>query len=132
MHLQTYNLVLVVLFSSVVSVAYSKIQQVKVAIAGAGSSVGLAVFRTLLHDKEFQPIGLVRDRRGLNELKKLGASDDRIRLCDLTVKSSLSGVLDGCSKLVICTTSQPKWKLSYKVKSVFRWLIGRGRPPRVN
>lgn len=65
------------------------------------------------------------------ELKRLGVNDDQIRLCDLTVKSSLSGVLDGCSKLVVCTTSQPKWKVSYKVKSVLRWFIGRVRPPRI-
>jgi len=122
---------LVYLLSALWIVKSRAIPQTKVAIAGAGSSVGLAVFKKLLQGKDFQPIGLLRDRRGFDELKRLGVNDDQIRLCDLTIKSSLGGVLDGCSKLVICTTSQPKWKLSYKVKSVLRWFVGRGRPPRI-
>lgn len=52
---------------SVLGIVKAKvIPATKVAIAGAGSSVGLAVFKKLYHGKDFQPIGLVRDRSGFD------------------------------------------------------------------
>lgn len=105
---------------------------VKVVIAGAGSSVGFLVFQKLLKSQEFYPVGLVRDKAGFDALKRLKVNDDQIRICDITVRDSLQGVFDGAGKAVICTTSTPKKRLRYKIKSVFRWMVGRGRPPRVD
>jgi FlaA1/EpsC-like NDP-sugar epimerase len=110
----------------------SLVKPTKVVIAGAGSSVGLIVFRKLLKKKQFYPVGLVRDKQGYDHLKNLGVQDDQIKVCDITDRESLIGAFDGAEKAVICTTATPQWKLSYKVKSVFRWALRKQRPPRID
>ena len=65
----------------------------KVVVTGAGSSVGYLCFKKLLsRRKAFSPVGLVRDKKGYNELLKLGATPDQIRIGDITNKESLKGV----------------------------------------
>ena len=65
----------------------------KVVVTGAGSSVGYLCFKKLLaRKKTFSPVGLVRDKRGYDQLLKLGATPEQIRIGDITNKESLRGV----------------------------------------
>lgn len=101
----------------------------KVVIAGASSSVGYITFQKLLLKKSFAPVGIVKDRKGYNELLRLGINDEQIRICDITKKGSLSGVFDGAEQVIICTSSIPRKKLSYKAANFFRSIVGKGIPP---
>ena len=103
----------------------------RVVVAGASSSVGYFTFKKLLKRKnQFYPIGLVRDSKGYNSLKKLGADDSQIKICDITIKDSLIGVFDGANKVVICTSAEPLLKLRYKVFNFIRGLIRKSRLPK--
>jgi hypothetical protein len=102
----------------------------KVVIAGAGSSVGYLVFKKILQrHEEFYPVGLVKDRRGYNALRKLGAGPDQIRICDITMPDTLRGAFNGSEKAVICTSAVPKKTLQYKICNTLRWIAGKARPP---
>jgi len=103
----------------------------RVVVAGASSSVGYFTFKKLLNRKnQFYPIGLVRDSRGYNALKKLGADDNQIKICDITIKESLIGIFDGASNVVICTSAEPLLKLRYKVLNFLRGWIRKSRLPK--
>eukprot|EP00981_Chlorochromonas_danica_P009192 scaffold2549_cov177-Ochromonas_danica.AAC.10 len=100
---------------------------IRVAISGAGSSVGLQ----LLKRKHFLPVGIVKDEKEAKILRQLGGvQEEQVRLCDITQKDSVSQALSGCKKVVICSTAIPKRKLSYTIKNSVRWLVGQSRPPR--
>lgn len=99
----------------------------KVVIAGASSSVGYITFQKLLKKKNFSPVGIVKDRKGYNELRRLGVSEEQIRICDITKKGSLSGVFDGAEQVIICTSAVPRKKLSFKTANFFRSLIGMAK-----
>lgn len=71
---------------------------VKVVVTGAGSSVGYHVFKKLLQRKNFYPIGLVRNKRGMKELIKIGATPEQIRIGDIRKKEDLKGAFDGATK----------------------------------
>lgn len=103
----------------------------RVVVAGASSSVGYFTFKKLLKRKnQFYPIGLVRDSKGYNALKKLGADDNQIKICDITIKESLTGIFDGASNVVICTSAEPLLKLRYKVLNFLRGWIRKARLPK--
>ena len=96
---------------------------------GAGNSVGLLVFKKLLKKKSFEPVGIVRDRKGYNTLIRLGASPEQIKICDIRFKESLEGVFEGATKAVLATSARPKKTLGYAVSDFFRKLIGKSDPP---
>ena len=103
----------------------------RVVVAGASSSVGYFTFKKLLKRKnQFYPIGLVRDSKGYNALKKLGADDNQIKICDITIKESLTGLFDGASNVVRCTSAEPLLKLRYKVLNFLRGWIRKARLPK--
>lgn len=110
----------------------TNIKQTKVVIAGASSSVGYLTFKKLLKRKQFYPIGLVRDSKGYNALKKLGADDNQIKICDITIKDSLNNVFDEAEKVVICTSAEPLLKVRYKVINFLRGLIRKSRTPKTS
>lgn len=99
----------------------------KVAVAGASSSVGYIVFQKLLARKNFTPIGLVKDKKGYEKLRKLGVNETQIRICDITVKSSLTGQLEGADKCVICVSATPYKNLSYRIRAATRFVLRRPR-----
>ena len=107
----------------------AKAQPNKVVVAGASSTVGYLTFMKLQKKKQFYPIGLVRDRKGYEELRRLGVGPEQIRVCDITEKNSLSGVFDGAKQVVICTSAVPRKKLSFKVANFFRGLVGQQKIP---
>jgi hypothetical protein len=103
---------------------------VKVVVTGASTSVGYLVFKKLLRSKNFFTIGLVRDRIGFNELKKLGVGDDQIRIGDITNRDTLTGIFDEASKVIMCTSARPKKKFWFRIMNFFLRLIGRERVPQ--
>lgn len=110
--------------------ATKKVQQ-KVVIAGAGSSVGYLTFKKLMKKKNFHPVGLVRDRKGFDALRKLGADPtEQIKICDITVKESLDGIFEDADKVVICTSASPRKKFISKLKGLLGRLILRPRAPK--
>lgn len=120
------------LYSSLIRCTWTLHRPERVVVAGASTGVGNLVFRKLLSRTSFYPIGLVRDKNGFQSLKKLNPNiqKDQVKICDITVKDSLVGVFDGAKKAVICTSAVPIPKTMYKIKSFFRWLVAKDRPPR--
>ena len=104
----------------------------KVVVTGAGSSVGYDVFKKLLKRKTFSPIGVVRDKKGYNELVRLGAKPEQVKIADITNREQLRGVFQGASKVVLCTSAQPHKRFRYRVKNFIRSLVGKSRSPRPN
>jgi hypothetical protein len=107
----------------------------KVVIAGAGSSVGFLTFKKLMRRRKFSPIALVSNDKEYKALKKLGASDEQIKICDITQKSTLKGLFSGADKVVICSTAAPKKRLGFRIKNFLRGLkfwtpkVGRKKAP---
>ena len=60
-------------------------------------------------------VGLVRDKHGYHELKKLGVADDQIRIGDITDRSTMAGVFDDASKVIMCTSARPKKKFWFRL-----------------
>jgi NAD(P)H-binding len=112
------------------AVAFSGRPPYKVVVTGASKSVGYLVFKKLLKSKTIMPIGLVRDRRGYRELKKLGVDDEQIKIGDITKRETLRGVFEDAKKVVLCTSARPKKKFWYRIISFLLRLIGRERPPK--
>jgi nucleoside-diphosphate-sugar epimerase len=102
----------------------------KVVVTGAGSSVGYEVFKKLLKRKTFSPVAVVRDKSAYNDLIRIGATPDQVKIADITKRDSLRGVFNGASKVVLCTSAQPQVRLRYRVKNFFRSIIGKARSPR--
>lgn len=96
----------------------------RVVVTGAGSSVGLLVFKKLLRRK-YPVVGLVRDKRGEESLKKLGATPDQIKIGDITKKETLAGVFTGANKAILCTSTRPQKKLSFRIKNFIKSIILR-------
>lgn len=115
-----------IVFSSLISCLRSfPSSGIKVVVTGAGSSVGFLVFKKLLLRKNFYPIGLVRDKKGFQELIKIGASPEQIRIGDVRKRETLRGAFDGATKCVMCTTAKPLKRLSFRAKNIFRKLTFR-------
>ena len=108
---------------------FSSRAPIKVVITGASTSVGYLVFKKLLKSKAFLPVGLVRDKNGMKELKKLGVADDQIRIGDITDRDTLTGVFDGATKVVMCTSARPKKTFWFIFTNFLLRLIGRDRSP---
>jgi NAD(P)H-binding len=122
--------ILVLLGILTVTESLSTRAPVKVVVTGASTSVGYLVFKKLLRSKNFFTIGLVRDRIGFNELKKLGVGDDQIRIGDITNRDTLTGIFDEASKVIMCTSARPKKKFWFRIMNFFLRLIGRERIPQ--
>ena len=112
--------------------ALSAKPQYKVVVTGASNSVGYLVFKRLLKSKTFLPVGLVRDKKGYRELKKLGADDNQIKIGDITKRDTLHGVFNDAKKVILCTTAQPKKKFWFNIISFLLRFIGKDRPPKTS
>lgn len=105
----------------------------RVVVTGAGSSVGLALFKKLVAKTgKFEPIALVRTEQARRELLALpGVTPAQVRVGDITDKESIHGLFQGATKAVLCTSATPARSLGYRVKNFFRSLAGRTRAPRL-
>lgn len=101
---------------------------VRVVVTGASTSVGYLVFKKLLKSKTFFPVGLVRDKAGCRELKRLGVGEEQIRIGDITDRTTLKGVFDGANKVVLCTSARPRKTWWFRIVNFLLKLIGRDRP----
>ena len=108
----------------------SALRPTRVLVTGAGSSLGTQVFKKLNKRKSFEPIGLVMDKGEYQNLIKVGAKPEQIKIADITKRDTLKGVFEGVSKVVLCTSAQPKPRLRFRIKNVFRGLIGKARSPK--
>jgi uncharacterized protein YbjT (DUF2867 family) len=95
----------------------------RIVVAGASSDVGYIVFRKLLRRKQYNPVGLVPDRKGYDMLRSLGANETQIRICDWRVRGSLDGLFKDAEKCVICVSSKPIKTLAFNTKRFFRKLV---------
>lgn len=105
----------------------------RVLVTGAGSSVGMEVFKKLLKaPSKFTPYGLVRNAKDAKVLITLGAAAEQIVIGDITDRSSINGMFEGIDKAVLCTTARPQKSTVFRVKQFFRSLVGKKRAPRVD
>lgn len=108
--------------------ALSNQSPINVVVTGAGSSVGYLVFKKLLENKKFCPIALVRDKKSVERLKKLGAEPTQIFKGDVTNKDTLKGLFNGVNKVILCTSSRAKKRLRFRVRSLFARLFRKQKP----
>ena len=86
----------------------------KVVVAGAGGQTGKALFRQLLADDDFAPVGIVRtqtSKDGLLDDSSLPIDDaSTVIVCDVTDESAVKGALDWTTvdALCICTSGTPR------------------------
>ena len=92
----------------------------RVVVTGAGSSVGYECMRKLLkRNKQFYPIGLVRDVKGVKALQSIGCAVDQIVVGDIVVKDTIKDLFVNCDKAILCTSASLKKKLWFRFRS---WL----------
>merc|ERR1719343_223773 len=86
----------------------------KVVVTGAGGQTGKALFRQLLADDDFAPIGIVRtqtSKDGLLEDSSLPIEDaSTVVVCDVTDETAVKEALDWTTvdALCICTSGTPR------------------------
>ena len=101
----------------------------KVAVIGVDTPIGLIVFNKIMKRKNMTPVGLVLDKRGLPLLATHEIDKSQIRICDITKKGSMQGILEGVNKVVVCTSAVPHKKLNYRITTFFKRLIGISNTP---
>lgn len=82
----------------------------KVLVTGAGGKTGKLVFKKLLENPQFEPVGLARTEKSANALKKsLGdlANKANIVLGDIMDPASLTKCMQGVDSVVLCTSATP-------------------------
>ncbi|VEU40846.1 unnamed protein product [Pseudo-nitzschia multistriata] len=84
----------------------------RVVVSGAGGQTGKSLFRQLLEDDDFDPIGLVRTETSkVAVLEDCGASKaPSLIVCDVTDEAAVKAALDWTSvdALCICTSGTPR------------------------
>lgn len=86
----------------------------KVVVTGAGGQTGKSLFRQLLADADFNPVGIVRtqtSKDGLLEDSSLSIGDEsNVIVCDVTDEAAVKDVLDWTTvdALCICTSGTPR------------------------
>mmetsp|Transcript_13007 Transcript_13007/g.30384 ORF Transcript_13007/g.30384 Transcript_13007/m.30384 type:complete len:314 (+) Transcript_13007:220-1161(+) len=84
----------------------------KVVVSGAGGQTGKSLFRKLLADEDFDPVGLVRTQTSKDALlEDCGDSaSSRLIVCDVTDEDAVLAALDWntVDALCICTSATPR------------------------
>jgi len=86
----------------------------KVVVSGAGGQTGKSLFRQLLGDDDFLPIGIVRTQASKDSLledKSIPIDDEsRIVVCDVADEAAVMGALDSSNidTLFNCTSGTPR------------------------
>jgi len=82
----------------------------KVVVSGAGGQTGKALFRQLLEDEDFDPVGLVRTEASKESLVEDNSYDTaKLIVCDVTDNTAVEAALDwsNVDALCICTSGTP-------------------------
>lgn len=83
----------------------------KVVVSGAGGQTGKSLFRQLLTDDDFDPVGLVRTQSSKDALlQELASDESKIIICDVTDEAAVKDALDWntIDTLCICTSATPR------------------------
>ncbi|EOD34154.1 hypothetical protein EMIHUDRAFT_429362 [Emiliania huxleyi CCMP1516] len=81
----------------------------KVLVTGAGGRTGKLVFQQLKESASFAPVGLVRSKKAVKALRKVGGADDaEIVRADVTDGAALAAAMAGCDSVVLCTSAVPQ------------------------
>lgn len=83
----------------------------KVVVSGAGGQTGKSLFRQLLEDEDFDPVGLVRTQTSKEALVEVygESSSSKLVVCDVTDEAAVQAALDWTTvdSLCICTSGTP-------------------------
>lgn len=110
----------------VLILACSSVSALRVLVTGAGGRTGGLVFRKFNEDYDsMDAVGLVRSKKAVKTMKKMGASDAQIFQGDSTDAMSLAAAMAGCDALVLCTSAVPKILPFSIVKMLFKKKIMR-------
>jgi uncharacterized protein YbjT (DUF2867 family) len=102
----------------------------KVLVTGAGGRTGQLVFEKLRNDYEsISPLGLVRSKKAIKTLRKVGANAEEIVQADVTEIDQLVGAMKGCDGVVLCTSAVPKIRPLSIAKLLFKKKVLRVKEP---
>jgi hypothetical protein len=101
----------------------------RVLVTGAGGRTGQLVFEQLQKDKSVQAVGLVRSRKAVKALKKVGAEPLQVVRADTTVLNEVTAAMENCDAVVLCTSAVPKIKPLSIAKLLFKKAILRSKDP---
>jgi uncharacterized protein YbjT (DUF2867 family) len=91
-----------------VSLLAASCMGMRVLVTGAGGRTGQLVFEQLQKDKSVQAVGLVRSRKAVKALKKVGAEPLQVVRADTTVLNEVTAAMENCDAVVLCTSAVPK------------------------
>ena len=102
----------------------------KVLVTGAGGRTGKLVFQQLKESASFAPVGLVRSKKAVKALRKVGGADDaEIVRADVTDGAALAAAMAGCDSVVLCTSAVPQILPFSIAKVLFKKVVLRRAEP---
>ena len=122
--------------SSMASGDSSMKPKMKVVVTGCSAgSVGYHVVKRMIRSKKlkakYDVVGLCKSKKDKKHLLEAGVESEQIVIGDITRKSDLEGLFANVTKVVLCTSAQPKKKMAFHLKNFFRSFIGKNRSPRI-
>ena len=112
-----------------VSLLASSCMGMRVLVTGAGGRTGQLVIEQLQKDKSVTALGLVRSRKAVKALKKVGAESLQVVRADTTVLNEVTAAMKNCDAVVLCTSAVPKIKPLSIAKLLFKKAILRSKDP---
>lgn len=103
-----------------------------VLVTGAAGRTGSLVFKKLLSDPKFNPIGIVRTEKSKKKLVKKSGCDPKNVICsDILSEEALTESFKAskAEKLILCTSAVPKIKFWSILKVLLFKLFGRTARP---
>jgi len=97
-------------------------------VTGAGGKTGSLVFKKLLQNKEFEPVGLIHSPASITKLLRLGANKDSVINCDITDIEQLRKAFSGAERVIICTSAVLSFN-TFADRNYSGELIGQSNKP---
>lgn len=104
-------------------------EKTKVVVTGAGGRTGQIVFRKLLNSAEYDPIAVVRTKKSIKGLIKIGGKSEQIHVADVSNYQELVKTFEGSTKIIMCTSAKPKIKLLSLLKVMILKLFRKSARP---
>lgn len=102
----------------------------RVVVTGAAGKTGKLVFQKLLNSSFHSPLGLVRTKKSLKKLLKIGgAKEENVSLGDVTSPEAIDKSFAGADSVILCTSAVPKIKLWSLLKVFVLKLFGKKARP---